>query len=303
MTALQKLALRPTDDRSASGEKKRTFHAWRKAQQDYARTTEDGRLVGGSIVEVATLARNVTEARNDFWDAQAKLTRALAIKLDKPEYELANPKIADIAEIVLAETVEAAVTAGLTLGADLLVEAIKNRKEYDTKMQRFLDALKAKKQLVEDELDAYRAKGQAYWDCVGRHINALKERTVVREQERQSAGDFGQALAPRSVSSGAKLAEIRMPVLVADAWRALALNGEQAVKRLAIIIENRELVARARLFFERATPDPWEVNDITRLYAAYTGSISWRAVLDPDQVKIWSASHAAWEELFRKFDV
>ena len=302
MTARQKQALRPTDNRSVTGEKKRAYRAWRNAQQLYAVTT-NGKLVGGFAHRVAELAESVVLKRQAFWQAQGDLSRTLEKVLDKPTYQMVSLKIADIASVVLADSVAGAASGGLVVLADLLLEARQNRKDYDAKMKEFLTALATKKGLVKDQLGTYQAAGQAYWNDVESLQNARAQRDLTRQQARVAAADFGQSLPPRSESRDPILAEIRMPALIADAWRVLAVNAGPAKTKLTAVIKERELVAKARFHFEKQRPDPWEAEDITRVMKAYNQALSWVPVLEPGQIKIWVNTNQLWDEQFNKFNV
>lgn len=296
MTPRQKHALRPTDDRSGTNNKKIAYRLWRSAQLAYAVTDRDGKLVKGIAYDAPKLARSVARHRQAYWQAQGDLSRTLEKHHNKPQYQMISVKISDIASVVLAG--KGAATSALVLGADLLLEARKNREEYNAKMKEFLAAVETRNEEIEDKLEKHRVAGESYWDAVETVQGALTQRDMVRRQARLAAGDFGQSLPSRSESRKPVLAEIRMPALVADAWRVLAMNGEEAKNKISTVVNERELVLEAKFHFEKPRPE-----EIKKLVAAYNYAVKREPVLNRDEVKIWLETNKLWNEQFNKFNV
>jgi hypothetical protein len=303
MTPLQDHALRPTNDRSADGVKNLAYNAWRGAQTKYVSASKQGRLNGGAVYDVADTARKIIAARYDFWQAHGDLSRTAKAALSAPEFEALSLSMTDVASVVFSGSVTGAATAGLSIGIDLILEARKSRKEYDAQMKKFEEAIRTRKSLLQDELATYRSKGEAYWNLVENLQNLLENRDAARHAARIAAGHFGRQLPARSERRTAKLAEIRMPAHVADAWRVLAIVGPAALAALEFVIKEKPVVDRARFHYMRSRPIDRPSEDIVAVTNAYNQAISWTPVLNEGQVRIWVGTNEAWDRRFNEFNV
>ena len=299
LTPVQKRALRPTDDTKATGSKKDRYRQWRAAQDRYAAESQ-GELVGGFVFEVAQTGRDFDFARQAFWQAQGKLARSVAEgkRLKKPQFEDIDISLADIAGVVSAGSVPGAAIAGLGILVDWTLEARKHRKEYDAKMKHLEQMVQNAKGIIADDFEAFKGTGEKYWAHYFIHRRSIWERDKARDAARQAAALLGQELAPLSETRGIVLAAIRMPVLVSDAWRSLAIIGPKALKKLSSVLAARSLIEKAKFHYP---PRPYtEMYDILN---AYNRANSWKGVLNKEEVDEWKAMNLFWVETFNKFNV
>jgi hypothetical protein len=302
LTPVQKRALRPTDDTKASGSKKDRYRQWRAAQDRYA-AEHQGKLVGGFVFEVAQTGRDFDFARQAFWQAQGKLARSVAEgkRLKKPQFEDIDVSLADIAGVVSAGSVPGAAIAGLGILVDWALEARKHRKEYDAKMKQLEQMVKNAKGINADDFEAFKGAGEKYWAHYFNHRRSIWERDKARDAARQAAALLGQELAPLSETRGIVLGAIRMPALVSDAWRSLAIIGPNALKKLSSVLAARELIGKAKFHYQKTKPDPYsELSDIIR---AYNMARSWRNVLTQEEIDEWKQMNKLWVETFDTFNV
>jgi 3',5'-cyclic AMP phosphodiesterase CpdA len=299
MTPAQKFALRPTDDRQITGEKKRAYRDWREAQARYA--AADG--VHSLVFEVPRTGRQFDDARQTFWEAQGTLSRTIAqAKRDgKPKFKEIELKFSDLVSVALGVTGED--WKLVVLVADKVREALKNKAEYEAKLKEFSLLVKNIKGAIQDQFEAFRRAGATYWTEFEIHRETIAERDKARIEARRRAADFGQAIAPHAESRLHVLAAIRMPALVSDAWRALAIVGPPALAKLTSALASRGLIDRATFHYQKSKPDPFGVEDITNIIGALKRAESWKIVLTKNDVDEWVAMNNLWEETFNKFDV
>lgn len=299
LTPVQKHALRPTDDTNPSGDKKDKYKQWRDAQDRYA-TERQGELIGGFVFEVTTTGRNFDFARQAFWQAQGRLARSVAEgkRLKTPQLEGIDVSLADLAGVVSAGSGPGAVIAGLGILVDWALEARKHRKEYDAKMKQLEQMVKTAKGAIADDFEAFKGAGEKYWAHYSNHSMSIWERDKARGEARQAAARLGQELAPSSETRGRVLAAIRMPALVSDAWRSLAIIGPTALKKLSSVLVARPLIEKAKFHYP---PRPLtEMDDIIK---AYNRANSWKGVLTKEEVDEWKATNMLWVETFNTFNV
>jgi hypothetical protein len=299
MTPAQKFALRPTDDRQITGEKKRAYRDWREAQAKYA--AADG--VHSLVFEVPRTGRHFDDARQTFWEAQGTLSRTIAqAKRDgKPKFKEIELKFSDLVSVALGVTGEE--WKLVVLVADKVREALKNKAEYEAKLKEFSWLVKNIKGAIQDQFEEFRRAGATYWTELEIHRETIADRDKARIEARRRAADFGQAIAPHSESRLHVLAAIRMPALVSDAWRALAIIGPPALAKLTSVLASRSLIDRATFHYQKSKSDPFGVEDITNIIGALKRAESWKSVLTKDDVDEWVAMNNLWEETFNKFDV
>lgn len=295
MSAQQKLTFKPTDDTQASSAKKQAYTEWRQAQQIYA----------GLVAEVSRTAREVGLARKDFWQAQGRLSRSIAVakKLDKPAFEAIDFKLSDIVSIATAGSVASATVTGFALLADWLFEVRQKRAEYDRKLKEFAQTVKDTNAAVRDDLETFQNTGERYWMQVKLHRETIDKRDKSRVAARKKAALFGQSLASVSEKRGAVLAAIRMPSQVADAWRTLAITGPRALKALESLKGRWSILDGAIFHFKKSKPDPFGLEDITQIVLAARRAESWKGVLTKDDVEEWVAMSGLWDEAYSKFFV
>jgi hypothetical protein len=302
LTAVQKRALRPTNDTEPSGGKKRAFREWRAVRAQYAEadSAEKGGLPAGPVFDVAGTGRNFNSARQGFWEAQGKLSRTIAAakKLDPPKYQALELKLSDVVSLAGGGW------GAVAFGVDAVFNAREKRNEYDRKMQEFRNALKDTNDAVRDEFEAFRGAGANYWAKMTDHRVAIQKREKARIESRKTAGDLGQAMADHSETRNAVLAEVRMPALVSDAWHALASIGPAARKKLLDVLAGRlvvENVSRTNLAWRGH--DPLALEDVTQLRLAWQKAKSWEFLLGKDDIEEWVAMNKQWEETWLRFDV
>lgn len=295
LNATQQTSLRPTDNSQATAAKKRAYRDWRNAQAEYATTDSKGNLVGGSVQQMLKASRAFDLSRQDFWQAQGEFRRTLAEakRLGKPTFDL-DIKLADVVEVAQGGL-------GLLHVADYVLEARSKRKEYDAKMKVFADVVKNTNTALRDHFEAMKNAGEVYWERLADYRGSIDARNAARANARERVMLFGQELAPRSEKRNQVLATIRMPALVADAWRALAITGKAALRRLQAVLGSEELLKRAN--FHYAKRDPFGIEDITQIIQSFKRADSWKGVLTKDDVEEWAAMSKLWDETFTKFNV
>lgn len=291
MTAAQKRALRPTTDRPEDTDKKILYRQWRDEQQKY----------GNLVLEVADLARKSELERHRFWQTTEELRQAIneakRLGQNKPTYEALDLSLSDA--LTLVDPYALAAKAG-----DVLVNAIEKRREYDEKMKVFASRVTDANSDVKTKFEKVRDSQDTYWASVLRHKTALRDRERTRSEARQKAALLGQKLASPGETRQAVLAEIRMPILVADAWHALATIAPWARAKMLKALAARGVVEQASLrdLSWRGQRDPFA--DITRMRHAWREAhYEWEPVLTDAAVDDWRRVNALWEEVFRKFNV
>ena len=304
MTPAQRRALRPTDNTQPSLLKKEVYQRWRTTQAEYA---TKGDLPSGFVFDVVQIGREVERARQEFWEAKGLLSQTIAEgkRLDKPKYEALELKITDAVSIVEASAggpVGAAVAVGSFL-VDQLQGAVQRRHEYDAKMQEFGNAVKDTNEKLINHFEALKGAGATYWAKLTEHRTAIQKRDNKRIGSRMEAAHLGQAIADPSESRDPALAEVRMPVLVADAWHALASIGPSALMKLSKVLAGNGVVVRASKRDWGWRDDPMGLADITQIRLAWQRAQSWELVLTRQEVEEWVAMNKLWEETFLKFNV
>jgi hypothetical protein len=295
MTPKQKFALRPTDDTEPALEKKQKYTAWRDAQAQYAAT---GGL--GYAFEVPSTRREFYRARRAFWRAQDKLKIAIddAKRLDRPKYEQVNIKLTAIYSFMKSAMTEDYVGAAVslvTLAKDVL-DADKHRAEFDAKMREFAGIVKDATKAIQIAIGELKDAGDIYWKQWAAHRKSLCQRENWRSKARETAAELGQALPPHSETDLAVLAALRMPMLVSDAWRALAIIGPSALKKLPSVLASRSLLEKARIYF--TGHDSFGVKAVLE---AFNQALFLKNVLTQEEVEDWTAMNKLWEETFTRF--
>ena len=295
LTATQKATLRPTDNSQATAAKKRAYRDWRIAQKEYATADSKGNLSGGRMHEMLQASRAFDLARQEFWQAQGEFRRTLAEakRLGKPVFDL-DVKLADVVEIVQGGL-------GLLHVVDYVLEARDKRRAYDAKMKAFADILKATQGALRDRFEAMKNAGEVYWERLADYRRSIDARNAARGDARERAMLLGQELAPRGEKRNRVLAAIRMPALVSDAWRVLAITGPLALRKLQAVLAAEDMLKRA--IFHHARRDPYGLEDITRVRQSIAQAASWTGVLTRDDVEEWVAMNRLWDETFTKFNV
>ena len=295
LTATQRFVLRPTDDSQDSVGKKKLYSSWRDAQMSFATTDSKGYLSGGRANDVIEASRSFFKARQGFWQAHGDLYRTIAEakRLNKPTYDL-DIKLVDVSEVLIPTDPRAFLHV-----VDYGLEVRSKRKEYDARMKAFADIVKNTNSALRDKFEAFNNAGEVYWEKLATYRKSLDARNSARIKAREQAALFGQSLSPRSEKRDSVLAAIRMPVLVADAWRSLAVLGPPAIKKLNSVLKSRTLLERAK--FHYAKPDPFRTKDITHILESYNRANSWKDVLTKDDVDEWVAMNKLWDETFDKF--
>lgn len=307
MTSRQKQALRPTTDKPEDAEKKTLYRDWRAEQAKYANA--DGGVLRGLVFQVSDTAHKFERDRETFWQATGDLRQAIAeakrLAKNKPAYEALDLKLSDALSLAAA-IAEGGPMAPLTVAAyavDAVINAREKRKEYDKKMNEFWEIARAVEPRLQDRHEKVRNAQDAYWDAVLAHAQAVRDRDKARVEARQRAALLGQKLAPAGEGRSEVLAEIRMPILVADAWRALAIIGPPARAKLRKTLAGRDVVEQASLkdLSWRGQQNPFA--DITLIRRAWQRALSWEPVLTSDAIQDWQSVDKLWDEVYNKFNV
>lgn len=293
MTKLQQRVLRPTDDTTSSAPIKVAYRSWRKSQAKYV----------GLVREVAAKRRAVELARQAFWEAKGALSRTIARSksLGKPTYDF-ELGLSDIGTAFGILTLN---PAALAAGVDKVLEARKARETYDAKMKEFAAAIQTANQQVKDEFEALRNAGKKYWE-ENTTLRATRQKLeVTRKLSREDAALVGQSIANRAGAGNVPklLGEVRMPLLVADAYFALASIGPLARKKLYNVLAARAVIERASFHDEKWIRDRYEWQDITQIRGAWKRAKTWEPVLAKEDVDEWVAINKLWEETLQKFNV
>ena len=304
MTSAQKRALRPTTDRPEDTDKKILYRQWRDEQARYA--TSEGGVLGGLVFEVGSTAGQFEEQRHAFWQAAGELKRTIEnarrLGKDKPTYEALDLSLSDA--LALVDPYALAAKA-----VDLVVDAYQKRKEYDAKMSEFARRVGQATDEVKDRFEKLRDVEKSYWAALLRHRQAIRDLERTRPETRQKAALLGQKLAPPGEKRPQVLAEIRMPILVADAWHALAVIGPAARAKLNKTLKGRDTVEEASRRDLSWRPksmggppaDPFA--EITQIRLAWQRANSWSPVLTSEDIQEWAAVDKLWDEAFTKFNV
>ena len=307
MTSRQKQALRPTTDKPEDAEKKTLYRDWRAEQAMYANA--EGGVIRGLVFQVSDTAHKFERDREAFWQATGDLKQAIAdakrLAKTKPAYDALDLKLTDALSLAAA-IAEGGPMAPLTVAAyavDAVINAREKRKEYDKKMNEFWELARAVEPRLQDKHEKVRNAQDSYWDAVLAHAQAVQDRDKARVEARQRAALLGQKLAPAGEGRSEVLAEIRMPILVADGWRALAVIGPPARAKLRKTLAGRDIVEQASLkdLSWRGQQNPFA--DITQIRRAWQRALSWEPVLTADAVQDWQSVNKLWDEVFNKFNV
>ncbi len=299
MTAQQKGALRPTSDRPEDADKKNLYSQWRFEQTKYA--SAEGGVMGGLVFDVADTARKFEEQRHGYWQAAGDLKRTIEqakqLGTNKPTYDALDLSFSDA--LALLDPWAAAAK-----GVDIILVARQRRKEYDEKIAVFARLVASANSEVKDRFERVRDAQTSYWSALLHHAESVRDRDRALIEARHKAALLGQAIAPRGETREHVLAEIRMPILVADAWRTLALVGPSARTELTKALGGRYIVEEASLkdLSWRAGGNPFA--DITQMRRAWRETHNeWAPVLTSDAVADWRSVNGLWDEVFAKFDV
>jgi hypothetical protein len=187
--------------------------------------------------------------------------------------------------------------------ADKIVDAHKKLVEYDAKMEEYAKLVRNMNEKVALDFRVLRDVGKAYWDKFRQHNLSILQRDTARDNARQIGARVGAELGPQSEKRLAVIAEYRMPFLVSDPWRALALIAPVALDRLSPVLRQAAVVGKARYQFETSTPDPFGAQDITRVRWAFDTANWWKKILTKECVGTGTFTNNKWQEVFRKFNV
>ena len=304
MTSRQKYALRPTTDRPEDTDKKILYRQWRDEQAKYANA--EGGILRGLVFDVASTAGQFEVQRHEFWQAAGELKRTIAeakrLGKNKPTYDALDLSLSDA--LVLVNPYASAAKA-----IDIVVDAYQKRKEYDEKMNEFAARVSGANDEVKDRYEKLRDVEKSYWASLLRHRQSVLDRDRTRLEARQKAALLGQKLAPPGEARLSVLAEIRMPILVADAWHALAVIGPPSRAKLGNALKGKAVVEEASRRDLSWRPksiggppaDPFA--EITQIRRAWQQANSWSSILASDDVEEWTAVHKLWDEVFTKFNV
>ncbi len=304
MTSRQKYALRPTTDRPEDTDKKILYRQWRDEQAKYANA--EGGILRGLVFDAASTAGQFEVQRHEFWQAAGELKRTIAeakrLGKNKPTYDALELSLSDA--LVLVNPYASAAKA-----IDIVVDAYQKRKEYEEKMNEFAARVSGANDEVKDRYEKLRDVEKSYWAALLRHRQSVLDRDRTRLEARQKAALLGQKLAPPGERRLSVLAEIRMPILVADAWHALAVIGPPSRAKLSNALKGRAVVEEASRRDLSWRPksmsgppaDPFA--EITQIRRAWQQANSWSSILASDDVEEWTAVHKLWDEVFTKFNV
>ena len=298
---VQRKSLTPTKDGDQST-KKPNYERWLASQLEYVGLSPSGHPIG-FVFDAASTGRELHRARHAYWRAQGRLLRSLATRLDKPSFEAASLTLGDIASVVTAgpilkSAVAGPFVAGLVVLTDWLLAMRKARVEYDEKMVMFSKQLQKFKAEVADELREMIDAGQNYWDKYGTHLTKIDNGQMKKMQSRKAAANLGDALgSPRFAPQ--RNAKIRMPILVSDAYRALAVLGPAALALLPKLLRSGRLVNRAIVHFTNRSPVlTSEIRLVTR---AYNDLLKARSIVTKENIAWWVSVDDFWKEEFNKF--
>jgi hypothetical protein len=304
MTSAQKHALRPTTDRPEDYNKKTAYRLWRDEQAKYA-TAKDG-VLRGLVSDVGSASRQFEERRHAFWQAAGDLKRTLEdakrLGKNKPTYEALSLSFSDALAVVDPYALAAK-------GIDLVVDAYKKRKEYEAKIREFATRVGQANDDVKNRFEKLRDAQKSYWAALLRHRQAIQGLEKQRLEAREKAALVGQSLAPPGEKRLQVLAEIRMPILVADAWHALAVIGPPARASLDKALKGHDVVIEASGADTSWYPkslggppaNPWA--EITQIRLAWHRANSWSPVLTSEDIEEWVAVNKEWDETFTRFNV
>lgn len=314
MTAAQLRALRPTDNTQGATLKKQSYREWRAAQNLYATSqeTSSGSVLGGAVFDVTTTGRKLDLARQEFWQAKGKMSRTIEeakrLSGNKPEFNL-DIKFGDIVGLATS-ALTAVATGGASVvigaaagGADMIQGARKAREDYDKKMIEFGALIKGANQEMRDDFEAFKGASTAYWLMAAEYQKALQARESSRLEARQRAALLGQSIADPSEKRDSVLAEVRMPVMVTDAWHALAIIGPAARAKLREVMRGENVIVAASKQDWHWRADPGRLQDISQIRDAWYRTKSWEPLLAKDQVEWWVDTDKLWKETFDKFNV
>lgn len=300
---IHRLVMRRTDDYGGSGPRKTAYEAWRKSQREYASVSDKGNVVKGALFNMIKAYAAKASARHDFWDAQEALQRTIVeIKgLTKPEYDAIDLHLSDVAGIITSEKAwwQGLLTTA-TVVIDWVAEARKNRKEYDEKMKQFKAAIAKLKGVHTQVWERYVKAGDTYWERDAAYQESQFLLNEARMAARRDAALFGQNSLPPGKKSDAVTGGVRMPPLMAEAWRVLAINGRPAVTHLNRVLAKRALIVEANRRMKRLTTDKYKVDDITNIVIAFKEAEKWGKFLTRDLVGTWQTMHRLWAEAFGK---
>ena len=250
--------------------------------------------------------------RQEFWQAKGKMERTLEeakrLAKNKPEFNL-DIKFGDI--VGLATNAVAAVATGGTTaiisaaagGADMVQGARKARQDYDKKMIEFGELIKGANQEIRDDFEAFKGASSSYWILANEHQKAIQARENARLESRQRAALLGQSIADPSEKRDPVLAEVRMPVMVSDAWHALATIGPATRAKLLEVLRGANVVVAASKQGWKWRADSMRLEEISQIRDAWYRTKSWEPLLAKDQIEWWIDTDNLWKDTFNKFNV
>jgi hypothetical protein len=297
MTKLQKQTYRPSDDTAATSDRKTKYQLWTQLQRAYADAGGPNLTApySGLAFDVPKTRAEFIDRRQEFWHAQDDLKRVIAEakRQGKPTADI-ELKFGDLLS-VLSGGWDLAVTV-----ADSVYQAYQKRKEYDEKIKQFEELMKHAKTEIRNAFETLKTSGDRYWRALKLYREVISKRNKTRSDSRAAAGLFGQSMVKKS-SSSVVAASIRMPAIVADSWRILAIIGPEMRNKLHVLTGAGELIKDA------GRPQLWRPDlygsDITHILRAFRRSKFWAQVFTKEEVDEWRAANRLWAELFGRIDV
>ena len=303
MTARQKQALKPTTDDPELADTKNLYRQWRVAREEYV-SAESG-VFKGLVPAVIVAAENVEQARHDYWKAAEELRHTIQagkrLGKNKPTFDKLDLSLEDLTDLITPYAL-AVITAK---AVDKVADAVEKRKQYDQKLKEFAELVAVSNEEVKTKFRTLRGAQQKYWAQRLESAQIVQKRDKARMTSTEIAALLGQKLGKKLAPSGTKrnqvLAEIRMPILVADAWHPLAVIGPQARTKLVNALKHSTIIEEASQKDSRWRLDGWERYEITRIRRAWVGAKSWEPVLTSDVVEGWTGINKLWDGFFVKF--
>jgi hypothetical protein len=299
MNDVQKRAFRPTGDTGKDATTKTAYRTWRASQAKYV----------GLVFDVAEKGRNIERARQSWWEAQGTLERTIADfkRLGEPTFEM-DLKLSDLvlafSILTITLATPAAAVATIAAGGDRMLDARKARETYDAKMKEFAAAVQNAHEDVKKGFRALREAEKTYLEYRAKHRQAHEDLKTARHDSRENAALVGEFTANRvdARGRGKILGQVRMPVMVADAWHALASFGPPARRKYLKLFRGFALIDRASVHDWSWKRNPYaEIAEIRRTWNR--AKRLREAVLTEENIEMWVTGNRWWEEMLAKFNV
>lgn len=294
MSAAQKKGMRPTDDTNPGAERKTALDTWKSANTAYARAVDD--RVGAP--------ERVSQGRRAFWNAQAgleaelKRARATLGASNPGKFKVLEVEVNDLVSVLVAGfeggPSNAAKELGLTAVGKVL-SAPKKREDWDKQVAQHKANLEASDAVLANEAQKLIDAGRTFHFARIDLMKAGPATDAARHKKRKDAAMFGQYSAPVSEKRNNVLAEIRMPLMMADAYDAAAVGLPRAERALQQALKAEPTVKKALIWYrnERARADKYKrdsrdstkqstpyFHDITSVRDAYVEVKRWPEILE-----------------------